>query len=214
MSDFNPNSNQTYFELIKCDSGAVVTTELVLVCVAVLIGLIVGFSSVRDSVVSELTDTSLAVQNTNQSLTYNGTVGTSSTTAGSNWNDALDSNDGVDVAGSVVGTTFDGAPQNESDLEDFLESKDFGFEMTRGGFTWSGTADFDNGVFNGSPYWPGTYTISGDIITVIFDALGGGWDNGTMVLDASDPNNISGDITWVNSISGFVWEAMYRLFCL
>ena len=136
---FGPRSNSNFLNLdfLRCDSGSIVTTELVLVSVVALLGIIVAFSSVRDTVVSELTDTSLSVQNTNQSLTYNGTVGASSTTAGSGWNDTLDVNDGPDVAGAVVGTDFTGAPENETDLESFLESTDFRFEMRRLGFIWT-----------------------------------------------------------------------------
>lgn len=197
-----------------CNYGGVVTIELVLVSVVALIGLIVALASVRDSVVSELVDTSLTVQSSNQSLVFNGTVGPSSTTAGSGWNDAVEAGGSDDIAGAVASTDFDVAPQQESSLESFLESNNFEFNMTRNGFTWTGTGTFAEGIYNGSPFWPGTYTIDGTTITITLNPLGGGWEDGTIELDASDVNNINGEVTWINSITGFVWEAIYELFLL
>lgn len=189
------------------------TTELVLVACVAIVGFIVMMSSMRDSVVAELRDTTLAVQNSNQTISYNGIEGSSGSTAGSSWDDALDVDDGEDISGSVLGIDFTVAPTDEGalTLEDEIESRNYRFRMTRFGSTWTGTGDFDNGDFNGSPFWPGTYTIDGTTITVIFDALGGGWNDGQLVLDGSDPDSMSGMITWINSISGFVWEAAYEL---
>lgn len=196
-----------------CDRGVALTTEVVLVAIFMTIGMIVAFSAVRDSVVSEFADTGLAVQNSNQSFVVNGVGGASSTTAGYDYTDELDPCDGEDIANGVLDFSFLEPPQDESDLDSVIQAKEYDFVMTRGGFTWNGTGDFDDGSFDGSPYWPGDYTIDGTTITVDFYPLGGGWDDGTLVLDGSDPNDMSGMITWINSISGFVWEAMYQLIC-
>ena len=49
-------------------------------------------------------------------------------------------------------------------------------------------------------------------MTIVLDPLGGGWNDGEIVLDASDPFNLSGMVTWINENSGAVWEAVYELF--
>ena len=56
-------------------AGFVVSIELVLIATIAVIGLITGMSAVRDGVVSELSDVAGAVQDMNQSYSYNGVVG-------------------------------------------------------------------------------------------------------------------------------------------
>lgn len=97
------------------DAGFVVSVELVLIATIGVIGLITGLTAVRDGVVSELSDTAGSVQDLNQSYSYNGVVGHSGSTAGSDYNDALDWCDSVDdVSGQADNAiTFTGAPVNE-----------------------------------------------------------------------------------------------------
>lgn len=199
----------------SCSSGQVISIELILLSVVVLIGLIVGGSAIRDSVVSEYNDSVLSVQNSNQSFSYFAASSSSATTAGSDFGDASDSTDGEDVADTTPGISFSTLPSDEGDeldLESLLESLDFQFRMTRGTAVWTGDADFSAGDFSASTFWPGEYSITGDTVTIVLDPLGGGWNDGEIVLDASDPFNLSGMVTWINENSGAVWEAVYELF--
>ncbi|MCC9602740.1 hypothetical protein LOC67_19495 [Stieleria sp. JC731] len=97
------------------EAGFVVSIELVLISTICVIGLLTGLTAVRDGVVSELSDTAGAVQDMNQSYSYNGVTGHSATTAGSNFSDALDWCDSPDdVSGEADNCiTFTGAPTNE-----------------------------------------------------------------------------------------------------
>ena len=98
------------------DAGFVVSVELVLIATIGVIGLITGLTAVRDGVVSELSDTAGSVQDLNQSYAYNGVVGHSATTAGSNFIDATDfcdnPNDAPGQADNCI--TFDGVPADEN----------------------------------------------------------------------------------------------------
>lgn len=86
------------------DVGAVVSAEIMLVATVLVLGSIVGLSSVRDSVVTELADVAQGVSNLNQSYSYGGVSGTSST---SNTGDTADINGqsakGVNVASQAFG---------------------------------------------------------------------------------------------------------------
>ena len=74
----------------KDEAGFVVSTELVLIATILVIGLIVGLTTVRDQVVQELGDLAMAIGNVNQSYTYNGVTGHTSATDGSTFNDEPD----------------------------------------------------------------------------------------------------------------------------
>ncbi|MCD0462707.1 hypothetical protein [Roseiconus lacunae] len=97
------------------DAGFVVSIELVLISTICVIGLLTGLTAVRDGVVSELSDTAGAVQDLNQSYSYNGVTGHSASTAGSNFQDSLDFCDSPnDISGQADNCiTFDGAPADE-----------------------------------------------------------------------------------------------------
>ena len=98
------------------DNGFIVSIELILISTIAIIGLITGMTSVRDAVVSELSDVAGAVQDMNQSYSFNGVVGHSATTSGSDFLDTLDHcDDADDVSGQADNCiTFDGAPANET----------------------------------------------------------------------------------------------------
>ena len=97
------------------DAGFIVSIELILIATIAVIGLIAGLTSIRDGVVSELSDVAGSVQDLNQSYTFNGVVGHSASTAGSGFTDATDfCDDAEDIAGQADNCiTFDGAPADE-----------------------------------------------------------------------------------------------------
>jgi Flp pilus assembly pilin Flp len=82
--------------------GVVVSAELVLVLTILVIGMIVGLTSLRDQVVQELADVGAAVASLNQSYSFSAISGHHSSTAGSEFIDLLDSCDGPDVAGDAA----------------------------------------------------------------------------------------------------------------
>ena len=89
------------------EAGFVVSAELVLVATLLVIGLVVGLTSLRNQVVQELTDTGAAIGMISQGYEYSGTrkveVGQ---TDGSGWDDLLDfcqTATGADAAGTEPG---------------------------------------------------------------------------------------------------------------
>jgi len=70
--------------------GFVVSAELVLIATILVIGMIVGLTTIRDQVVSELADIAAAFSDISQSFAYSGVTGHTSSTAGSNFNDQTD----------------------------------------------------------------------------------------------------------------------------
>ena len=85
----------TLLALFNDDAGFIVSIELILISTIAVIGLITGFTAIRDAVVSELSDVAGAIQDLNQGYTFNGMRGHSATTNGSSW---LDRRDWCDVA--------------------------------------------------------------------------------------------------------------------
>lgn len=90
---------KTLRTLWKDDVGAVISVELILVITIVGIGLIVGLTTLRNSVVQELADTAAAAGSVNQSFTFSGTSGHGSSTGGSSFTDQADAGDTGDTAG-------------------------------------------------------------------------------------------------------------------
>jgi hypothetical protein len=78
------------------DQGAIVSAEIVLIASILIIGVIVGLKSVRDSVVTELADVAQAIANVNQSYSYSGTAGHHAFTAGASFHDMADFCDTAD----------------------------------------------------------------------------------------------------------------------
>ena len=92
------------------EAGFVVSSELVLVATLLVIGLIVGMTTLRNQVVQELTDTGAAIGMISQGYTFSGVQKvdgpTFAQTDGSFWDDLLDTcqtADGQDVAGAEPG---------------------------------------------------------------------------------------------------------------
>ena len=100
------------------DAGFIVSIELVLIATISVLGLIVGLTSVRDAVVSELSDVAGAVQDLNQSYTFVGVNGHSASTTGSDFVDEQDwcdtDEDRNNRADNCI--NFDGAPADEGEI--------------------------------------------------------------------------------------------------
>lgn len=108
--------NQVANKLWNDEAGFIVSIELILIATIAVIGLIAGMASVRDAVVSELSDVAGAVQDLNQSYTFNGVVGHAAATAGSDYQDDLDfcdsADDPLEAADNCI--TFDEAASDEA----------------------------------------------------------------------------------------------------
>jgi hypothetical protein len=88
--------------------GAIVSAEIMLVGTLLVIGVIVGLKSVRDSVVTELADIAQALDNTSQSYWYNGQRNYYGGSSGASYSDANQSNYGnaaacVNTASGAIG---------------------------------------------------------------------------------------------------------------
>jgi Flp pilus assembly pilin Flp len=74
-----------------CDEdGAIVSSEIMLIMTILVIGMIVGLKSVRDSVVSELADVAQAFANIDQSFSFSSVIGHAAFTGGGFFRDLLD----------------------------------------------------------------------------------------------------------------------------
>ncbi|MCE9607109.1 MAG: hypothetical protein K8U03_19670 [Planctomycetia bacterium] len=71
-------------------TGAIVSAEVMLVATILVLGVIVGLKSVRDSVVTELADVAQAVSNVNQSYCYSGVSGHAASSGGGHYQDQAD----------------------------------------------------------------------------------------------------------------------------
>ena len=81
--------------------GVAVSTEIILLMMILVFGVIAGNVSLRDAVNQEAADTGLAINNINQSYSYAGnTIVGVGTVSGSEFADLSDENDGVDTAGT------------------------------------------------------------------------------------------------------------------
>jgi hypothetical protein len=72
------------------EAGFLISAEIVLVATILVIGVIVGLSSVRESVVTELADLAQAIANLNQTYSFGGVEGHCGFTGGSSFIDMLD----------------------------------------------------------------------------------------------------------------------------
>jgi len=86
-------------KLVSDEHGMMASTELVIIMMLLVFGLIAGNVALRDAVSQEVADTGLAINNINQSYSYAGnTIVGVGTVAGSEFADLSDDNDGVDTA--------------------------------------------------------------------------------------------------------------------
>jgi len=77
-------------QLWNDEAGAVFSAELVMVATILVIGMTVGLSAVRNSVVTELADVGQAISNIDQSYLYANVDGHHSSSAGSRFDDRKD----------------------------------------------------------------------------------------------------------------------------
>ena len=77
--------------------GAIVSAEIMLVATILVIGMIVGLKSVRDSVVTELADVAQAFANVSQSYSYSGVAGHHAFSGAGSFTDASDFCDTTDA---------------------------------------------------------------------------------------------------------------------
>lgn len=98
------------------EAGFIVSAELVLIATILVLGMIVGLVSVRDQVVQELGDLAIAFAVINQSYSFSGITGHTSSTSGSMLNDQIDYCDDLQVdpnTGAAVHISVTQAAQNE-----------------------------------------------------------------------------------------------------
>lgn len=88
------------------ESGFVVSSELILIASIAVMGLMVGLSTVRDQIVAELADVANAMGNLNQTYSYSGVTGHSSSVAGTIFLDLVDFCDGTQTANSFANCIF------------------------------------------------------------------------------------------------------------
>ena len=77
-------------QLWNDEIGFIISSELILIATILVIGMIVGLTTVRDQVVQELADIAMAFSDVTQSYAYNGVTGHTSSTEGSDFNDLTD----------------------------------------------------------------------------------------------------------------------------
>ncbi|MCO6457788.1 MAG: hypothetical protein J5I93_20985 [Pirellulaceae bacterium] len=77
------------------EAGFVVSTELAIIATILVIGMIVGLTTIRDQVVQELADVAGMISQLNQSYSFSAITGHHSTTAGSFGIDRVDSCDQI-----------------------------------------------------------------------------------------------------------------------
>ncbi len=97
------------------EQGFIISIELILLATIAVIGLIAGWTAIRDAIVSEISDVAGAVQDLNQGYSFFGVRGHSASTAGSDYLDALDFCDSADdvVAAADNCISFDSVPDDE-----------------------------------------------------------------------------------------------------
>lgn len=84
---------------VRGEEGFILSTEAVLVGTIAIIGMILGLVAVRNAVVLELQDFSVAVGALNQSYTYTGVTDTAATatTQGSSFSDTAEPSDAASI---------------------------------------------------------------------------------------------------------------------
>jgi len=137
------------------ETGSIVSAELVLLATIVVVGMISGVATMRDAVVSELSDVAGAFQDFNQGFEVVGVEGHSATTHGMNFQDRVDFCDSnEDLAGSADNcVTFDRSPFDEVDSSstpEFVTSEvgTFDFDEVVTGQGGSATGSIGDGTID------------------------------------------------------------------
>ena len=79
-----------FHKFMSDEAGFVVSSELVLIATMLVLGLLVGLNTLRNSITSELDDISDAIGNINQDYSYAGVTGHSASVAGTIFDDVED----------------------------------------------------------------------------------------------------------------------------
>lgn len=77
-------------QLWKDEAGFIVSADLILVSSILVLGMMVGLVSIRDQIVQELGDVSMAFAGLRQTYTWQGITGHTSSVAGSVFQDSTD----------------------------------------------------------------------------------------------------------------------------
>lgn len=169
------------------------STELILVSTVALIGLAAGFTSVRDSVISEISDLSGSLQDVNNDYEFSGLSSGTSSTAGSDFVDALDVSDSPDdAAGSIDNFISFIAPIDEGEL---IVIKDFGKSEASliGGFSNQTATSVEGTIGDSTNNTTFTYSTDTGEILRTDDANGevriseANSDQGTFTIAFDDP---------------------------
>ncbi len=116
--------------ILKDEAGFVVSTELVLIATILVIGLIVGQTTLRDQVVTELADVADAISAIDQSYAFSDVTGHSSSTAGTVFDDEADFCDVTDSgeqgtgAGSGTCVLIDNGVSEQNGAQTIAEASD------------------------------------------------------------------------------------------
>jgi len=81
---------KTVMRLWNEETGAILSAEVMLVASILVIGMVAGLASLRDSVVTELADLAQALANVNQSYSFSGVAGHHTFTGGGQFFDTFD----------------------------------------------------------------------------------------------------------------------------
>ncbi len=109
---------KTIRQLWQDETGVIATTDLLFIATLLVIGTIVGLTSVRDQVVQELADVAVGIGSLNQSYSY-GTItvtfaGGTFTAPGSSFADATDDCDEGEAGGTSACISIAVAASHES----------------------------------------------------------------------------------------------------
>jgi hypothetical protein len=89
---------KTVMRLWNEETGAILSAEVMLVASILVIGMVAGLASLRDSIVTELADLAQALANVNQSYSYSGVAGHHVFNGGGVFIDTFDFCDVADLA--------------------------------------------------------------------------------------------------------------------
>jgi hypothetical protein len=90
------------------ETGFIISAELILIAAIVVIGMIVGLTVVRDTMITELADAATAIGQINQSYSYGGVTGHNANVAGSFFSDMADFCDSTSSSITGAGTACTG----------------------------------------------------------------------------------------------------------
>ncbi len=185
-------------QLLLAESGTVITSELVVISTLTVVGLVVGLTSLRDSIVAEISDWAGAIQDVDQSLNYNGVAHHGNKVSGSDFRDSTDfCDDPEDAAGRADNcVVFDIAPSDESLPQIRTPS------LT--GIRSGGTLDGSSHTF--------TWSANGTTGITYWWLFAGSTQGGRQYASRFQGNNLSGTLTGLPTDGSPVWVRLwYRL---